>query len=353
MGFVEGPGYRLDSGVFNDDGLPPGPDAGVTDVGVTEPHEGPAGFVGGPCAVDADCPFEQGRCLVAGFPKGACVRPCDRLCPDADGYPVTFCADTQDLSSAAAIGAGVCVSRCDFGEFPGSGCRPEYGCRTVHRANDSAVRQQVCLPGTSEPRDACYAELSELGVAFEPTLIADDTPTDHPELSCHVEAPVVLTPPLLGIDLRAFDNSPTPRVKMACQMAKALARSAADLAPLGVVSILHLGTYNCRVIAGTNSLSRHGYGDAIDLYGFELEDGSVFTVSDDWEDDTDMPLGEGGSFLYQTVHRWHDDEIWSIILTPNYNAAHDNHFHVDLTPGSSFLRFLGSGPYLGRSPHGD
>jgi hypothetical protein len=27
---------------------------------------------------------------------------------------------------------------------------------------------------------------------------------------------------------------------------------------------------------------------------------------------------------------------WNIILTPEYNADHDDHFHVDLTPGGMF-----------------
>jgi hypothetical protein len=29
--------------------------------------------------------------------------------------------------------------------------------------------------------------------------------------------------------------------------------------------------------------------------------------------------------------------IFNIILTPNYNAAHRDHFHVDLTPNAHFL----------------
>jgi hypothetical protein len=29
--------------------------------------------------------------------------------------------------------------------------------------------------------------------------------------------------------------------------------------------------------------------------------------------------------------------VWNIVLTPNYNADHRNHFHVDLTPGSDFI----------------
>jgi hypothetical protein len=32
------------------------------------------------------------------------------------------------------------------------------------------------------------------------------------------------------------------------------------------------------------------------------------------------------------------DQVWNIALTPNYNAAHRDHFHVDLTAGSDFIR---------------
>ena len=34
---------------------------------------------------------------------------------------------------------------------------------------------------------------------------------------------------------------------------------------------------------------------------------------------------------------WHDLQTWNVVLTPDYNSAHDNHFHLDLTPGSHFL----------------
>ena len=30
--------------------------------------------------------------------------------------------------------------------------------------------------------------------------------------------------------------------------------------------------------------------------------------------------------------------MWNIVLTPNYNADHRNHFHVDLTPGADLIR---------------
>ena len=37
--------------------------------------------------------------------------------------------------------------------------------------------------------------------------------------------------------------------------------------------------------------------------------------------------------------------LFDVILTPNYDSAHDNHFHVDLS-GSNFIMSSGGG-YIG------
>lgn len=92
------------------------------------------------------------------------------------------------------------------------------------------------------------------------------------------------------------------------------------------------------MIAGTDELSRHAYGDAIDLFGFGFSDGAFWSLVDDWEHDTTAFSTPAAQWLWDASHRWHDEHIWNIILTPNYNAAHDNHFHVDLTPGSDFYK---------------
>ena len=62
---------------------------------------------------------------------------------------------------------------------------------------------------------------------------------------------------------------------------------------------------------------------------------------DDWEHNTSSPVSDAAIFLYEAAYRWHDLDYWSIILTPNYIDAHDNHFHVDLTPGSDFIELSG------------
>lgn len=82
------------------------------------------------------------------------------------------------------------------------------------------------------------------------------------------------------------------------------------------------------------------------------ESAPAYALIDPWEHDTDEPQTPGGIFLYEATHRWYDQYIWSIILTPNYNAAHDNHFHVDLTPGSHYIGWF-DGRYIGPAPFMD
>lgn len=333
------------------DGGPDGVDAVAAPDAGGDP--GPLGFIGSPCASEAECDYEGAVCLTEEFPAGSCSQPCDQYCPDRDGHPLTFCVVADELPpSAAELGDGACLSRCDFGLFPATGCRDGYGCVSAHRANDPATAVFACLPGRDPELGDCYQELAARGVSFEPTLHADESPSTHPDLTCHIEEPLYVHSPLHGVALVTSTGTETPRVLASCAMAHALTATVDDVAARGVTALEHMGTYNCRVIAGTDTLSRHAYGDAIDLHGFRFDDGTRYTLTDDWEHDTDAPEGEGGIFLYEAAHRWYDAWIWTIILTPNYNTAHDDHFHVDLTPESHYLGFT-DGRYIGPAPYPD
>lgn len=329
------------------------PDTGA-ETSAPDPGVSLRGFIGSPCARDEDCEYEGGRCLLDGFPEGTCSAPCTQYCPDQDGHPTTFCAAGEDLpAAAAALGDGACLSRCDTALFPGGeGCRDGYGCVVQPRANEPETQTYVCLPGRESQLSDCQRELIARGVGFEPTIQAPDSPEDEPGLVCEVAEAVRLISPMLGVELRYVDGSETDRVLGACTLGHALADTIEGLKDEGVETLYHYGTYNCRVISGTSTLSRHAYGDAIDITGFGFQDGTVWTLVDHWEHDTSAPVTEAGAWLYETAWGWHDAAIWSIILTPNYNAAHDDHFHVDLTPGSDYIGAVGL-PWLGPNPGGE
>jgi len=89
-------------------------------------------------------------------------------------------------------------------------------------------------------------------------------------------------------------------------------------------SIKHLGTYACRPIAGRSGrrLSQHAFANAIDIASVTLG-GETVSVLRDWDD-----TGEKGRFLRDL--RAGACRMFSAVLSPDYNAAHANHFHFDL-----------------------
>lgn len=324
---VRGP--NDDTSVANDDTS----DTGLPDTGESLIDTGPRGWIGSACESNSECDYDGGVCLTDDYPNGMCSLDCDLYCPDEDGYPVTFCTDEIDLGSG-----GGCVSRCDYGLFPEDGCRPGYGCVLSQRANEPSTEKYVCLPNReSQVGSDCLDELTKRGIAFTPTTHTVEHPDGHPNLDCTIEDPVYLKSPVHGVRLAYYTGSETSSVLMSCEGALAVSDTIQDVKPEGVVGLQHIGTYNCRTISGTSTLSRHAYGDAIDIYGFEFENGKVWTLIDDWEHNTSNPSTAAGSFLYDAAYRWHDDRIWTIILTPNYNSAHDNHFHVDRTPNADYI----------------
>lgn len=91
-----------------------------------------------------------------------------------------------------------------------------------------------------------------------------------------------------------------------------------------VVGIDHFGSYGCRRQYGraTGSWSEHATANAIDIAGFRLADGSRITIAGDWRD-----RGDRGSFLRSV--RNGACALFATTLSPDYNAAHRDHLHLD------------------------
>ncbi len=95
----------------------------------------------------------------------------------------------------------------------------------------------------------------------------------------------------------------------------------------GLSSIQHAGAYSCRRQVGNNSgaWSEHAFANAWDIMGFELKDGRVISVLKDWDGDKDRR-----KFLRDV--RGSACKIFRVTLSPDFNAAHKDHFHVDMGP---------------------
>ena len=90
-----------------------------------------------------------------------------------------------------------------------------------------------------------------------------------------------------------------------------------------VVQVDHFGSFACRNIARSNRRSQHASANALDLAGFHLADGTRITVARDWKGDDDS-----ARFLRQVKAAACD--AFRVTLSPEYNAAHHDHFHVDM-----------------------
>lgn len=88
--------------------------------------------------------------------------------------------------------------------------------------------------------------------------------------------------------------------------------------------IEHMGTWNCRRIGGgeQGQWSEHATGNAIDVAAFVLEDGRRISVLAGWES-----APEEQAFL----RRVRDGACpwFATVLSPDYNAAHADHLHLD------------------------
>ncbi len=91
------------------------------------------------------------------------------------------------------------------------------------------------------------------------------------------------------------------------------------------------GTYNCRPIAGSGKLSEHAHSNAIDVSAFVLSDGRKITIAQGWGGDR-----RTRQFL-EVVHA-SACKRFNTVLSPDYNAAHRDHFHFDMGGKGGFCR---------------
>lgn len=83
--------------------------------------------------------------------------------------------------------------------------------------------------------------------------------------------------------------------------------------------------YQCRTIAGRDDrrLSEHANANAIDISGFTLVNGRVISVRDGWR-------GREVERVFLREMRDGACQVFQGVLSPDYNAAHRDHFHFDL-----------------------
>lgn len=174
---------------------------------------------------------------------------------------------------------------------------------------------------TSRETKACYADLARAEVRYSPL----------PDRDFGGGCQIVGTVQLLDIGI------PVTNLRaMRCGLARsfsgwvehAVVPAAHQMLGSDLVRIESMGTYACRAVVGTKAgyagrLSGHATANAVDVSGFVLQDGRRITIQGGWNN----PDPNIRAFL-RTI-RASACRRFGTVLSPDYNAAHYNHLHIE------------------------
>lgn len=162
----------------------------------------------------------------------------------------------------------------------------------------------------------CRAVLARSNVAFtvlDPAGEGECARPDRTRLGDYPltpDTPPVTCPVAIALELWRRDSvAPAAREILGSELAR----------------IEHLGAFSCRRMYGGSEgrWSEHATANAIDIAAFVLEDGRRISVLGDWDDES----GDKGRFLRAV--RDGGCTSFATVLSPDYNAAHADHFHFD------------------------
>lgn len=182
---------------------------------------------------------------------------------------------------------------------------------------------------TSRETQQCFADLSKADVRFSPLPDRDFGG------GCQVIGAVQLID--IGLPVSGLKSMRCPLARtFIAWISNAAVPAAREILGGELVRVETMGTYSCRAIIGGGAasagrLSQHGLANAVDVSAFILRDGRRITVQQDWQS------GDATAREFLQVIRRSACRRFTTVLSPDYNAAHHDHLHLDMG-GRSFCR---------------
>jgi hypothetical protein len=161
----------------------------------------------------------------------------------------------------------------------------------------------------------CRAVLTRSGVSFAALPAAGEGECRRADRTVLGDAPLApASPPTTCAVAAAFD----------LWLRNGVQPAAGQIFGARVERVEHLGAYSCRRLYGRDSgaWSEHSTGNALDVAAFVLADGRRISVANDW-------AGEGSDAEFLRRVRNAACDVFGTVLSPDYNAAHADHFHLD------------------------
>lgn len=185
-----------------------------------------------------------------------------------------------------------------------------------------AVLVLVSAPAFAEPRERCYDELEARGVPFR--RVKKSGVANAVEITGRVGG-VVFT-------------GPRPLV-MDCSLAVSLDEAGRYLRAFGIQEAMYSSALSKRNVRGTNRPSKHSYGLAIDVAGFSGPELGTVRIARDYEqglgdavDCVGTPLTQAGAVLKVLQCQLVRSGLFHLVLSPDYDDAHHDHFHLEVKP---------------------
>lgn len=138
-----------------------------------------------------------------------------------------------------------------------------------------------------------------------------------------------------------------------CSLAVSLAEAGRYLAALGIAEAVFSSSYARRNVRGSSKPSKHSYALAIDVHRFRGDALGTFEVALDYEqglgdavDCLGQPLTAGGAVLRTLACQLVHSGLFRLVLTPDYDDAHHDHFHLEALPWSERTELRASSPAI-------
>lgn len=191
-----------------------------------------------------------------------------------------------------------------------------------HAALVAVLLAVASAPSSADDLGDCYDELDARGVSY--------ARTKKPGIAHGVE----ITGPLGGV---AFTGR-TPLV-IDCSLAVSLDEAGRYVRALGIDEVGFSSAYSRRTVRGTNRPSKHSFGLAIDVHALSGTDLGSVRIDRDYEQGlgdavncVGSPITQGGAVLKILQCQMVRSGLFHLVLSPDYDDAHHDHFHLEVKP---------------------
>jgi hypothetical protein len=217
---------------------------------------------------------------------------------------------------------------------------PPSSSESGHLTTPSDARDTPAYRYARLSQAECEAELAARHIDFEQ------------ETAIAVAEPVRLTGPLRGVvfrtDQSAKARGASPYEIVDCRLVLALDDFAEILGRHDIVEVRHYSMYRPpKTWSDDKPGTRHTGALAIDTGRFIDSAGGVLDVDRDFHGAIDAKTcGDGAAphpatpsalALREILCEAVDRRLFNVVLTPNYNRPHHNHFHLEITAGVSWF----------------